>query len=110
METRMESDRNTVSVNLLADGKVEESFTLSSENNWQAKSKLLPVKVNGKKVNYIWEEVKEDLITGESEIGYKPTYDTDANDADLTLITNTHDRTQPKGKVNDHKRLLIPEI
>ena len=53
-----------MSVNLLADGKVEESFTLSSENNWQAKSKLLPVKVNGKKVNYTWEEVKEDLITG----------------------------------------------
>ena len=95
----------SVSVNLLADGKVEESFTLSSENNWQAKSKLLPVKVNGKKVNYIWEEVKEDLITGESEIGYKPTYDTDANDADLTLITNTHDRTQPKGKVTITKAL-----
>ena len=95
----------SVSVNLLADGKVEESFTLSSENNWQAKSKLLPVKVNGKKVNYTWEEVKEDLITGESEIGYKPTYDTDANDADLTLITNTHDRTQPKGKVTITKAL-----
>ena len=95
----------SVSANLLADGKVEESFTLSSENNWQAKSKLLPVKVNGKKVNYTWEEVKEDLITGESEIGYKPTYDTDANDADLTLITNTHDRTQPKGKVTITKAL-----
>lgn len=95
----------SVSVNLLADGKVEESFTLNSENNWQAKSKLLPVKVNGKKVNYTWEEVKEDLITGESEIGYKPTYDTDANDADLTLITNTHDRTQPKGKVTITKAL-----
>ena len=95
----------SVSVNLLADGKVEESFTLSSENNWQAKSKLLPVKVNGKKVNYTWEEVKEDLITGESEIGYKPTYDTDANDADLTLITNIHDRTQPKGKVTITKAL-----
>ena len=95
----------SVTVNLLADGKVEETFILSSENNWQAKSKLLPVKVNGKKINYTWEEVKEDLITGESEIGYKPTYDTDANDADLTLITNTHDRTQPKGKVTITKAL-----
>ena len=95
----------SVTVNLLADGKVEETFILSSENNWQAKSKLLPVKVNGKKINYTWEEVKEDLITGESEIGYKPTYDTDANDADLILITNTHDRTQPKGKVTITKAL-----
>ena len=95
----------SVTVNLLADGKLEETFILSSENNWQAKSKLLPVKVNGKKINYTWEEVKEDLITGESEIGYKPTYDTDANDADLILITNTHDRTQPKGKVTITKAL-----
>lgn len=95
----------SVTVNLLADGKVEESFTLSAENNWQAKSKLLPVKVNGKKVNYTWEEVKEGLITGESEIGYKPSYDTDATDQDLTLITNFHDRTEPKGSVTITKAL-----
>ena len=95
----------SVTVNLLADGKVEESSTLSAENNWQAKSKLLPVKVNGKKVNYTWEEVKEDLITGESEIGYKPSYDTDATDQDLTLITNFHDRTEPKGSVTITKAL-----
>lgn len=95
----------SVTVNLLADGKVEESFTLSSENNWQAKSKLLPVKVNGKKVNYTWEEVKEGLITGESEIGYKPSYDTDTTDQNLTLITNFHDRTEPKGSVTITKAL-----
>lgn len=95
----------SVTVNLLADGKVEETFILSSENNWQAKSKLLPVKVNGKKINYTWEEVKEDLITGESEIGYKPSYDTDTTDHDLTLITNFHDRTEPKGSVTITKAL-----
>ena len=95
----------SVTVNLLADGKVEETFILSSENNWQAKSKLLPVKVNGKKINYTWEEVKEDLITGESEIGYKPSYDTDTTDQDLTLITNFHDRTEPKGSVTITKAL-----
>lgn len=95
----------SVTVNLLADGKVEEAFILSSENNWQAKSKLLPVKVNGKKINYTWEEVKEDLITGESEIGYKPSYDTDTTDQDLTLITNFHDRTEPKGSVTITKAL-----
>ena len=95
----------SMTVNLLADGKVEETFILSSENNWQAKSKLLPVKVNGKKINYTWEEVKEDLITGESEIGYKPSYDTDTTDQDLTLITNFHDRTEPKGSVTITKAL-----
>lgn len=95
----------SVTVNLLADGKFEETFILSSENNWQAKSKLLPVKVNGKKINYTWEEVKEDLITGESEIGYKPSYDTDTTDQDLTLITNFHDRTEPKGSVTITKAL-----
>lgn len=95
----------SVTVNLLADGKLEETFILSSENNWQAKSKLLPVKVNGKKINYTWEEVKEDLITGESEIGYKPSYDTDTTDQDLTLITNFHDRTEPKGSVTITKAL-----
>ena len=95
----------SVTVNLLADGKVEETFILSSENNWQAKSKLLPVKVNGKKINYTWEEVKEDLITGESEIGYKPSYDTDTTDQNLTLITNFHDRTEPKGSVTITKAL-----
>ena len=95
----------SVTVNLLADGKLEETFILSSENNWQTKSKLLPVKVNGKKINYTWEEVKEDLITGESEIGYKPSYDTDTTDQDLTLITNFHDRTEPKGSVTITKAL-----
>ena len=95
----------SVTVNLLADGKLEETFILSSENNWQAKSKLLPVKVNGKKINYTWEEVKEDLITGESEIGYKPSYDTDTTDQDLTLITNFHDRTESKGSVTITKAL-----
>lgn len=95
----------SVKVNLLADGKVEETLTLSAENNWKASSKILPVKVDGKKVNYTWEEVREGLITGESEIGYTPTYDTDANDTDLTVITNTHNRTQPKGKVTITKAL-----
>ena len=64
----------------------------SCESGWQ-------------EVNYTWEEVKEDLITGESEIGYKPSYDTDANDADLTVITNTHNRTQPKGSITITKAL-----
>ena len=95
----------SVKVNLLADGKVEETLTLSAENRWQASSKILPVKVDGKKVNYTWEEVKEDLITGESEIGYKPSYDTDTTDQDLTLITNFHDRTEPKGSVTITKAL-----
>lgn len=95
----------SVKVNLLADGKVEETLTLSAENRWQASSKILPVKVDGKKVNYTWEEVKEGLITGESEIGYKPSYDTDANDTDLTVITNTHDRTGPKGSITITKAL-----
>lgn len=95
----------SVTVNLLANGKVEETLILSAENNWKASSKILPVKVDGKKVNYIWEEVKEGLITGESEIGYKPTYDTDANDPDLTVITNTHGRTGPKGKITITKVL-----
>lgn len=95
----------SVKVNLLADGKVKETLTLSAENRWQASSKILPVKVDGKKVNYTWEEVKEGLITGESEIGYKPSYDTDANDTDLTVITNNHDRTQPKGSITITKAL-----
>ena len=95
----------SVKVNLLADGKVEETLTLSAENRWQASSKILPVKVDGKKVNYTWEEVKEGLITGESEIGYKPSYDTDANDIDMTVITNTHDRTGPKGSITITKAL-----
>lgn len=95
----------SVKVNLLADGKVEETLILSAENRWQASSKILPVKVDGKKVNYTWEEVKEDLITGESEIGYKPSYDTDTTDQNLTLITNFHDRTEPKGSVTITKAL-----
>ena len=78
---------------------------LSAKNNWKASSKVLPVKVNGKKVNYTWKEVEEGLITGESEIGYRPTYDTDENDQDLTVITNTHDRTGPKGSITITKAL-----
>ena len=95
----------SVLVNLLADGKVEETLMLSAKNNWKASSKVLPVKVNGKKVNYTWKEVEEGLITGESEIGYRPTYDTDENDQDLTVITNTHDRTGPKGSITITKAL-----
>lgn len=78
---------------------------LSAKNNWKASSKVLPVKVNGKKVNYTWKEVEEGLITGESEIGYRATYDTDENDQDLTVITNTHDRTGPKGSITITKAL-----
>ena len=95
----------SVLVNLLADGKVEETLMLSAKNNWKASSKVLPVKVNGKKVNYTWKEVEEGLITGESEIGYRATYDTDENDQDLTVITNTHDRTGPKGSITITKAL-----
>lgn len=95
----------SVLVNLLADGKVEETLMLSAKNNWKVSSKVLPVKVNGKKVNYTWKEVEEGLITGESEIGYRPTYDTDENDQDLTVITNTHDRTGPKGSITITKAL-----
>lgn len=39
----------SVLVKLLADGKVEETLMLSAKNNWKASSKVLPVKVNGKK-------------------------------------------------------------
>lgn len=61
------------------------------------------MKVNGEKVNYTWKEVEEGLITGESEIGYRPTYDTDENDQDLTVITNTHDRTGRKEALRSQK-------
>lgn len=47
-------------------------------------------------IDYTWQEVKEGVITGESQIGYKVTYATDKDDPDLTIATNTHDKPKPR--------------
>lgn len=86
---------DSVTFNLLGDGTVVDTATLSQKNGWKATSKKVPLKNNGKNINYTWQEVKEGVITGESQIGYKVTYATDKNDPDLTIATNTHEERKP---------------
>ncbi|MFR9098386.1 MAG: Cna B-type domain-containing protein [Anaerostipes hadrus] len=63
---------DSVRFNLLVNGKdVVDTVTLNSENGWKARSKVLPKCENGNEIEYTWEEVKEGVVTGDEQIGYK---------------------------------------
>lgn len=96
---------DSVTFELVAKGEVKDTVVLNSENNWKATSKILPAKENGQTIDYQWREVKEGVITGESEIGYKVSYETDAKDSDTTIANNTHKRTQGSGSITITKAL-----
>lgn len=94
---------DSVKFNLVGNGKVADTVTLSEKNGWKATSKLVPKKENGKAITYTWQEVQEGVVTGESQIGYKATYTTDKDDPDTTIATNTH--TPGRGKVTITKEI-----
>ena len=94
---------DSVKFNLVGNGKVADTVTLSEKNGWKATSKLVPKKENGKAITYTWQEVQEGVVTGESQIGYKSTYTTDKDDPDTTIATNTH--TPGRGKVTITKEI-----
>ena len=48
--------------------------------------------------------MKEGVVTGESQIGYKTSYTTDKDDPDLTIATNTHEESKP-GSITVTKEL-----
>lgn len=96
---------DSVKVKLLADGVVQDSYTLNADNSWKAETGVLPVYQNGSRVKYTWEEVKEEWITGESSVGYEPSYSTDADDSNETILTNTHDPDAPKGGIVLYKEV-----
>lgn len=81
---------DSVRFNLLANGKdVVDTVTLNSENGWKTRSKVLPKCENGNEIEYTWEEVKEGVVIGNEQIGYKVSYD-DEDDSDTTIATNSH--------------------
>lgn len=94
---------DSVKFNLLGNGKVVDTVTLTEKNGWKATSKLVPKKENGKEITYTWEEVKEGVVTGEEQIGYKATYTTDKDDPDTTIATNTH--VPGRGKITITKEI-----
>lgn len=95
---------DSVKFNLLANGKdVVDTVTLNSENGWKARSKVLPKCQNGIEIDYKWQEVKEGVVTGEDQIGYKVSYDDEDNNPDMTIATNTH--TPGRGNVTITKEL-----
>ena len=65
-----------ITVNLLANGKIVKTLTLSATNNWTATVNGLAQKANGQDIDYIWQEATVPA-------GYQATVDGD-------LITNTH--------------------
>ena len=65
-----------ITVNLLANGKVVKTLTLSATNNWTATVNGLAQKANGQDIKYTWQEASVPA-------GYQSTIDGD-------LITNTH--------------------
>ena len=94
---------DSVRFNLLANGKdVVDTVTLNSENGWKAKSKVLPKCENGNEIEYTWEEVKEGVVIGNEQIGYKVSYD-DEDDSDTTIATNSH--TPGRGSITITKEL-----
>ena len=95
---------DSVRFNLLANGKdVVDTVTLNSENGWKAKSKVLPKCENGNEIEYTWEEVKEGVVTGNKQIGYKVSYDGNSDDPDTTVATNSH--TPGRGSITITKEL-----
>lgn len=96
---------DSTKVNLLADGIVQDTYILNEGNSWKAETGVLPVYQNGSKVNYTWKEVKEGWISGESFIGYEPSYSIDADDDNKTILTNTHNPDAPKGKIVLYKEV-----
>lgn len=94
---------DSVRFNLLANGKdVVDIVTLNSENGWKARSKVLPKCENGNEIEYTWEEVKEGVVIGNEQIGYKVSYD-DKDDSDTTIATNSH--TPGRGSITITKEL-----
>lgn len=94
---------DSVRFNLLANGKdVVDTVTLNSENGWKARSKVLPKCENGNEIEYTWEEVKEGVVIGNEQIGYKVSYD-DEDDSDTTIATNSH--TPGRGSITITKEL-----
>lgn len=95
---------DSVRFNLLANGKdVVDTVTLNSENGWKARSKVLPKCENGNEIEYTWEEVKEGVVTGDEQIGYKVFYDENSDDPDTTVATNSH--TPGRGSITITKEL-----
>lgn len=80
-----------------------DTVTLNSENGWKAKSKVLPKCENGNEIEYTWEEVKEGVVTGNEQIGYKVSYDGNSDDPDTTVATNSH--TPGRGSITITKEL-----
>ena len=66
----------TITVNLLANGKVVKTLMLSATNNWTATVSGLAQKANGQDIDYTWQEA-------DVPAGYQATVDGDT-------ITNTH--------------------
>lgn len=94
---------DSVRFNLLANGKdVVDTVTLNSENGWKTRSKVLPKCENGNEIEYTWEEVKEGVVIGNEQIGYKVSYD-DEDDSDTTIATNSH--TPGRGSITITKEL-----
>ena len=93
---------DSVKFHLMADGKVIDTVILSAKNGWKAKSKVLPKCENGNEIEYTWEEVKEGVVTGDDQIGYKVSYD-EESDSGTTIATNTH--TPGRGSITVTKEL-----
>lgn len=75
-----EADRpESITVNVLADGKVVESMELTAADNWAGSLLDMPVYANGKAIVYTVEEKAVE--------GYTAAYSTDANGG--LIITNT---------------------
>lgn len=81
---------------------------LSAENQWKTTVRELPVTDEAGDIDYRWQEIPDDAnwITGESTIGYVPTYSTDKTEPRNTRLTNTHQYTDG-GSVLIHKKIAV---
>jgi hypothetical protein len=98
-----------ITVNLLANGKVVKTLTLSESNEWTSSFTEMPEYENGEKIVYTVQENEVEgytcIITGDAKEGYELTNklseDTDRDPKEPTLPSDSSDSENPSTGITD---------
>lgn len=97
-----------ITVELLGDGSVVQTITLSDVDGWASKTiKNLPKYKNGNEIYYEFKEVTTDVIGTNAVDGYEASYSVSGN---KTTITNKHIPSKPLGKITLTKKIKASDI
>ena len=97
-----------ITVELLGNGKLVQTMTLSDVDGWASKTiKNLPKYEDGREIYYEFKEVTTDIIGTNAVDGYEASYSVSGN---KTTITNKHIPSQPLGKITLTKKIKASDI